>query len=456
MLKTCSPDSLHPSYHLSNAHLQRKLMATSFALESSLLSKLDNRKRRNQPRWDADIIHSDKAGDFFSGDYLSLSHHPHLRQKFLNALASEPLLLGSTGSRALTGSTANHIGLEKYFAEELGAERTMVYVSGYTANVTFFGCVPQAGDAILFDEYIHASVHDGIRLNRARLGGALAFQHNSLVDLEAKVKDIINRCPKIQEGKATLFVVVESVYSMDGDFGPLDGILEIVERLVPRESAHVVVDEAHSIGLYGPEGKGLVRAWGLEKRVHTVVMTFTKTLNFIGGVITTNAIIYEYLSNHSVPWMFTSAAAHVDIIGMKFCFDVLKSAEADRLRETVMNLSHFFMSHFTLSTRDIPKSGLSLLNSETKNLNSRGLISPIFAIFSPDVVALQNHLNEKGYAARALAPPAVPRGEERLRVVIHAGNSEEQIKSLVEALREWALAQNSNVIKQDGALRSKL
>ncbi|RXW13955.1 hypothetical protein EST38_g11901 [Candolleomyces aberdarensis] len=175
-----------------------------------------------------------------------------------------------------------------------------------------------------------------------------------------------------------------------------------------------------------------------------------------GGVMTMNATVYEYLSNHSVPWMFTSAPAHVDMIGMKFCFDVLKSAEADRLRETVMDLSHFFLSLFAQSTRDIPKSVLSLLNSETKNLNSRGLISPIFAIFSPDVVALQNHLNEKGYAARALAPPAVPRGKERLRVVIHAGNSEEQIKSLVEALREWALAQGSNVIKQDEALRSKL
>ncbi|KAJ2927520.1 hypothetical protein H1R20_g9574, partial [Candolleomyces eurysporus] len=441
-------------------------MATSSALECSLISKLDDRKRRNQPRWDADIIHSDNAGDFFSGDYLSLSLHPHLRQKFLNALASEPLLLGSTGSRALTGSTANHIGLEKYFAEELSVERTMVYVSGYTANVTFFGCVPQAGDVILFDEYIHASVHDGIRLNRAKLGGTLAFQHNSLVDLEAKINYIVNLWPKIQEGKATLFVVVESVYSMDGDFGPLHGILEIVERLVPRESAHVVVDEAHSIGLYGPEGKGLVRAWGLEKRVHTVVMTFTKTLNSIGGAITTNAIIYEYLSNHSVSWMFTSAAAHVDIIGMKFCFDMLKSAEADRifptlyvsnqLREIVMHLSHFFMSHFTQSTGDIPKSVLSLLNPDTKNLNSRGLISPIFAIFSSDVVALQNHLNKKGYAARALAPPAVPRGKERLRVVIHAGNSEEQIKRLVEALRGWALAQKLNDTKQEETLRSRL
>lgn len=106
-----------------------------------------------------------------------------------------------------------------------------------------------------------------------------------------------------------------------------------------------------------------------------------------------------------------------------------------------MRLSHFFISHFTESTSDIPESTLSLLNSSTKNLNSRGFISPIFAIFSPDVVALQKYLNGKGYAARALAPPAVPRGKERLRVVIHAGNSEEQIKWFVKALREWALAQ---------------
>lgn len=263
-------------------------MASSSALKFSLLSKLDNRKKRNQPRWDADIVHSDHAGDFFSGDYLSLSQHPHLRQKFLNTLASEPHLLGSTGSRALTGTTSNHIALEKYFAEELGVEKTMAFVSGYTANLTFFGCIPQSGDVILYDEYVHASVHDGIRLNRSKLGSALAFRHNSLTDLEAKIKDVLKRFPKIQEGKVTLFVAIESVYSMDGDFSPMHEILDTVERLVPKESTHVIVDEAHSFGLYGPGGKGLVRAWGLENRVHTVVITFTKAPNFIGGKWTFN------------------------------------------------------------------------------------------------------------------------------------------------------------------------
>jgi 8-amino-7-oxononanoate synthase len=231
---------------------------------------------------DADVLYSDHAGDFFSNDYLSIGKLPHIRQQFLDVLSQKPLIFGSTGSRAITGSTSDHIGLEQYFMKQLQVEKAMVFNSGYLCNMTFFGYAPQAGDVVLYDEFIHASIHDGLRISRAK-EHTIPFAHNSVADFESKLKQILRDYPAIPGGLSTLFIVIESVYSMEGDFAPMEEIIGLVEKYVPSKAAHIVVDEAHSLGLYGPSGKGLLREWGLEKRVHSVIFTFTKSVNFVGG-----------------------------------------------------------------------------------------------------------------------------------------------------------------------------
>ncbi|KAJ2929930.1 hypothetical protein H1R20_g6030, partial [Candolleomyces eurysporus] len=437
-------------------------MSSLSALEASMFASLEGRKRVGVPRFDGDINYSDHAGDFFSNDYLSIGKLPHLRQQFLDILSQKPLLFGSTGSRAITGSTPDHIGLEEYFMKELQVEKAMVFNSGYLCNMTFFGYAPQAGDVVLYDEFIHASIHDGLRISRAK-DHTVSFAHNSVADFESKLKQILKDYPSISGGLSTLFIVIESVYSMEGDFAPMEELIALVEKYVPPKSAHIVVDEAHSLGLYGPSGKGLLREWGLEKRVHSVIFTFTKSVNFVGGVFTTSPIIYQYLSNYGRSWLFTSSLPHVDLAAIRFCFDVMQTPEADMLRKNVANMCRFFVKTFMESTYDIPKSVLRILHQETKDSNGRGLMSPIFPIYTPQPMALQHHLNKLGYAARGLTYPGVPKGTERLRVVIHGGNTEAEIRLFVENLRAWALkevalatAAQSSVMMQGLASLHKL
>jgi 8-amino-7-oxononanoate synthase len=251
------------------------------ALESSMITSLEARKRLDVPRYDADIVAPDHGGDFFSNDYLSIGKIPRIRRSFVDALSRTPFLFGSTGSRAISGSTSHHVELEEYFVEQFEAEKAMIFNSGYMCNLTFFGYAPQEGDVILYDEFIHASIHDGFRISRAK-DHTFAFSHNSVPDFESKLKQILHDYPAIPSGLSTLFIVIESVYSMEGDFSPMEEIITLVEKYVPSKSAHIVVDEAHSLGLYGPAGKGLLREWGLEKRVHSVIFPFTKAVNFIG------------------------------------------------------------------------------------------------------------------------------------------------------------------------------
>ncbi|RXW15550.1 hypothetical protein EST38_g10306 [Candolleomyces aberdarensis] len=401
-------------------------MSPRSALEASMITSLETHH----------------AGDFFSNDYLSIGKLPHIRQEFLNTLSQTPSLFGSTGSRAISGSTPHHIELEQYFKEQFEAEKAMIFNSGYICNLTFFGYAPQMGDVILYDEFVHASIHDGLRISRVK-EHTFSFSHNSASDLESKLKRILKDYPAIPSGLSTLFIVIESVYSMEGDFSPMEELIALVEKYVPSRSAHIVVDEAHSLGLYGPAGKGLLREWRLEKRVHSVIFPFTKAVNFIGCVLTTTPTLYQYLSNYGRSWLFTTSLPHVDLAGIRFCFEAIQTQEADQLRKSVAKLSHLFLKMFLESTYDIPKEVLSILNQESKDLHGRGLVAPVFPIYTPQPLALQHYLNKLGYAARGLAHPGVPKGTERIRVVIHGGNTEVQIRQFVKSLRAWGLSQVS-------------
>ncbi|KAF6755159.1 pyridoxal phosphate-dependent transferase [Ephemerocybe angulata] len=416
------------------------------ALETAMVASMNGRRDANLPRFDGDIVFPDHAGDFFSNDYLSVNRLPHIRQQFLDTLANEPLLLGSTGTRAIAGTTPQHVSLERYFSQQFDVEQAMIFNGGYMANLTFFGYAPQPGDVILYDEYIHASMHDGIRISRAA-NQAFGFVHNSLKDLESKIKQILQQYPKIADGTSTLFIVLESVYSMDGDFAPMEEIIDLVEKYVPPQSAHIAVDEAHSIGLFGPGGKGLLREWGLEKRVHSVIFPLTKAVNFIGGVLTTTPMIYQYLSNYARSWLYATSLPHVDVVGIKFCFEVMQTPEADELRCKVADNSWLFWKLFNEATRDIPRDVLSLLNPDTKNLHSRGLISPVFPLHTMRAVSLQHWLTKYGYGAHAIVYPGVPKGTDRVRAVIHGKNTEGEIRDFVKILRRWALQEASQTVQ---------
>ena len=223
--------------------------------------------------------------DFSSNDYLSLSSSLDLRARFLDRLQASPNILGAGGSRLLDGGTLEHALLEERLRAFFDAPAALLYTSGYDANVGFFACIPRAHDVVLYDELIHASVHDGLRVSRASAsnGATRAFAHNDVHALGGLLARLVGEREDVRAGTANVFVAVESLYSMDGDIAPLVAICETVEKLLPNHNGHVIVDEAHATGVYGPDARGLVALFGLEDRVAVRLHTFGKALASSGG-----------------------------------------------------------------------------------------------------------------------------------------------------------------------------
>lgn len=203
------------------------------------------------------------------------------------------MLQGLRGSRLLDGNSTDAESLERFISHFHNAEAGLLFNSGYDANVSFFSCVPQPGDTIVYDELVHASVHDGMRMSRVEK--RIAFKHNCVEGdshttkgraslggvLEALTEGEQGRAAR--EGRMSIFIAIESVYSMDGDVAPLREMVACVERHLPRGNGYVIVDEAHSTGLFGDNGRGLVCELGLESRVFARLHTFGKALSALGG-----------------------------------------------------------------------------------------------------------------------------------------------------------------------------
>lgn len=243
-------------------------------LETRLQILLEKRKRQSRLR----TLRPSPAGavDFSSNDFLSLSTNADFKNDYLTLLNSEPVPLGSTGSRLLDGNSIYAENLEREIAAFHGAETGLLTNSGFDANVSIFGFLPAEGDTVIYDELIHASVHDGMRQSKCQ--SQLPFRHNDVADLGRQLRMI---CP--MPTSRSIFIAVESVYSMDGDLAPLTEIVELIDELCPEGNVYLIVDEAHSTGCYGPNGSGRVCELGLESRVPIRLHTFGKALGASGG-----------------------------------------------------------------------------------------------------------------------------------------------------------------------------
>jgi 8-amino-7-oxononanoate synthase len=305
-------------------------------LDDVLAHLLNRRLSRNQLRKLTTV--NNATVDFSSNAYLSLSTQPAVQQEFLAHLhaaaaapspaattststttppsnsSKPPSLLGSGGSRLLDGNTPHAEALERTIAAFHRAPAGLLFNSAMDANVGLFGCVPQPGDAIVYDALIHASVHDGMRMSRAGL--RIPFAHSRVWEhgteggrgvsssssngygngkfpaagggtssLEVVLESLLHgpEGALFRSGKRNVFVAVEGVYSMDGDLAPLGDIMDCVERCLPRGNGHVIVDEAHSVGILGERGRGLVCELGLEERVWARVLGFGKAMGCSGG-----------------------------------------------------------------------------------------------------------------------------------------------------------------------------
>ena len=258
-------------------------MSLHSALHDSIQQAIAHRAKEGMTVFRLDEPLPSCAPDFFSNDYISLSTDHSVRNIFLRRVqaAAPARLFGSTGSRLATGNSSEFNALESAFKNFFGAPSALFFSSGFTANLAFVANVPRESDIIVYDELIHTSSREGIRLSSHT---SYRFTHNSVASFEECLLVVLQKHPQIIRGTSTVFVLVESLYSMEGDFCPLTEIVELVEMLVPAGHAHIVVDEAHTSGICGPNGTGYVSHLGLNDRVHTKVHPLGKGWGFHGGM----------------------------------------------------------------------------------------------------------------------------------------------------------------------------
>ena len=343
--------------------------------------------------------------DFSSNDYLGLAHSAFLKDAAQTAIANG-IAHGSGGSRLLGGNHPEHEALEAFAADHFGAESSLFFGSGFAANTALFATLPQTGDLVLYDALIHASVHDGMKLGRAPFK---TFQHNDCEDLEQEI-----RTWRASGGTGTIWIAVESLYSMDGDRAPLADLA----RLADQHDAMLVIDEAHAVGVFGERGTGLAGALGQQENI-LILRTCGKALGGEGGLITMPAVLRDFFINRARPFIFSTAPspltaylAHQAIIHV---------AENSSLQTDLAD-------HIALAESCF--SGLSI---------SEGQDSQIFPIILGEdqlAVTIATELQAQGFDVRAIRPPTVPAGSARLRISLTLNVTREDILALSSALRE--------------------
>ncbi|EMC99633.1 hypothetical protein BAUCODRAFT_119210 [Baudoinia panamericana UAMH 10762] len=403
-------------------------------LEDAINRSLDRRRSSSTIR--SLTTNNQNAVDFSSNDFLSLATNQELRQSFINELKNGPTNTGSGGSRLLDGNSTFAEKLEREIASFHNAPSGLLCNSGFDANVGLWSCLPQSGDVIVYDELIHASVHDGMKLSRARK--RVAFAHNDPSALRDVLREIVRDDIQVLKGRRNVFIAVETVYSMDGDVAPLREIVRLIKQLLPAGNGHLIVDEAHSTGLYGSFGKGLVCQLGLERDMTVRLHTFGKAMACNGAILLCSPTIREYLINYARPLIYTTFMSYPALAAIKASYSFLMEGKAEPLSRSLWQLIH--MLHQRLLTL---QSSLVDMNSPESSMCAPLRVpqdcpeSPIFAVLSSEPKALAAYCQRKGFTVRGIVPPTVPVGTERIRICLHAGNTVQQVDGLVSAIRDW-------------------
>ena len=374
---------------LSSKYPERCASFETMVKANFLQEKLDERRQQQAFRT---LQLVEGKTDFCSNDYLGLARNLRLGDNHLKH--------GSGGSRLLAGNFALAEETEKLIADFHKAEAALLFNSGYDANLGLLSSVAQKGDIIIYDFLSHASLRDGIRLSAAQ---SFAFRHNDMDELERRLKTA--------EGN-NVFVVTESVFSMDGDKAPLQEIVTLCNQY----NAHLIVDEAHATGVVGEQGEGLVQHLGLETQCFARVHTFGKAVGCHGAVVLGSKILRDYLINFSRPFIYTTALPESSVAVIHKAYSTFPGMHQERMH--LQQLIQLFQ------------------NAE---LNYQKLVSdtPIQGVIVPGndaVKQLAASLQQAGMDIRPILYPTVPRNSERLRIVLHAYNTEKELKALFELL----------------------
>jgi len=385
-------------------------MADMALIEQKLQQALNEKETSHSLRslrFPVSDSHLHKLIDFCSNDYLGFSRSKILAKRIKETEDKyHGALIGSTGSRLISGNTRFCEELEDRVAKFHHAESGLIFNSGYDANLGIFSSIPQRGDTILYDQLVHASIRDGIRLSFAR---AYSFEHNNLEDLERRLK--------LSTGN--IFVAAESVYSMDGDSAPLPEMVELCNCY----GANLVVDEAHATGVFGERGEGKVVKLGLEKKVFVRLHTFGKALGCHGAIVVGSKALRSYLINFARSFIYTTALPFHSLISISCAYDLLYSDEEERakLRDRI---SYFKDKSFQQLA----------LSDHHKLIRSDSAIQCLIIPGNENVKMVAHDLQVAGFDVRPILHPTVTKGAERLRICLHAFNTENEVDGLMQAL----------------------
>ncbi|SHF89029.1 8-amino-7-oxononanoate synthase [Flavobacterium fluvii] len=377
-----------------------------------LSSKLETRKQNNALR---KLSLPNNLIDFSSNDYIGFSKNKAIFEETHQYLINNDCIQnGATGSRLISGNHKVYQEAENYIAKFHQSESALIFNSGYDANVGFFSSVPQKGDLILYDELCHASIRDGIQLSNAK---AYKFKHNDFEDLEKKIVNFnSNFNSNFNDNAAIIYIVTETVFSMDGDCPNMEELVAISEKY----GCNIVVDEAHSLGVFGSTGEGLVQLLGMQDQVFARIMTFGKGLGCHGAAIVGSQELKDYLVNFARSFIYTTGLSPHSVAAILVGYQHLKSEKQtlEKLRE---NIIHFNQEK-------------NLLGLKPMFVRSKSAIQSAIIPGNEKVKSIANQFQEKGFDVKAILSPTVPEGQERLRFCIHSFNTKEEISEVLVLL----------------------
>jgi 8-amino-7-oxononanoate synthase len=374
------------------------LAQSFFARYQSQLDELSSRGRLRS-------LSSRGGIDFTSNDYLALTTSPRMQAAVRRAL-DNGTPVGAGGSRLLRGNAVEHEILEGAAAAFFGSERSLFFGAGYSANFAVLSTLPQAGDLVLLDELSHASANEGVRAGRAE---SVRVAHNDVGAFEHEI-----RSWRGHGGIGHVWIAVESLYSMDGDFAPLEDLAALADR----HHATLYIDEAHATGVYGPDGRGLAAA--LEGRQNVLVLhTCSKALGASGALVCGPALLCDFLINRCRPFIYATAPSPLLAVAALEAINILRD-EPER-RERLLQLVDFAHQ-----------------KADALGIDTRGSSQILPVIIGPDqaTVSLAAGLNRQGFDVRGIRPPTVPEGSARLRIAITLHVDRTLIEQLFTTLQQ--------------------
>lgn len=346
------------------------------------------------------VVDGKRVLNFCSNNYLGLADHPRIVQAAQEAVKKYGV--GPAAVRSIAGTMDLHLELERRLASFKGVEAAITFQSGFNANMGTIPALVGKQDAIFSDELNHASIIDGCRLSGAKI---IRYAHCDPQDLERVLKEERQKYPRAM-------VITDGVFSMDGDMAPLDKIYEVVQSY----EAILMVDDAHGEGVVGKGGRGIVDHFNLHGKVDIEVGTLSKAFGVVGGVSAGNPVVVEWLRQRGRPFLFSSAMTVPDVAACLAAIDILESSTelVDKLWE---NTNYF--------KAEMRRLGFDTGSSVTP-------ITPIMLGEAPLAQQFSRELFEAGLFAMSIGFPTVPRGKARIRVMISASHSKEDLDKGLE------------------------